>query len=90
MAFFYSQIEIAAFVHERKNLQIVVHRMIMEDEHSYQKQKYSSAATDSSRQEKHVFHIVHYVNDNLSAGHYAMIHPTGTTSYSTKEVFEVD
>ncbi len=38
LIFFSSQLEIAAFVHERKLLQIVVHRTILEDNGRYQRQ----------------------------------------------------
>jgi hypothetical protein len=45
----------------------------MEDNGYYQKQRYSSAATASSRRSKCHFHIVHYVAEDLSGGHFAML-----------------
>jgi hypothetical protein len=70
-----SQIEIAAFVHERPRLRIVVHRTLMEGDGRYQQQLYESAATASSRQDRIVHHIVHYVSDDLLGGHYAYFLP---------------
>ena len=75
--FFYwrSQLEIAAFVHELRRLQIVVHRTILEDNQRYQTQTYSSAATAVSRQDPFVFHLVHFVTEDLGGGHYANFQP---------------
>ena len=67
--------------------------MIMEGEGRYQKQMYSSAATASSRQQRWNFHIVHYVSDDFSSGHYAMIQPrenNGTHEFSVDDVEAVD
>ena len=73
--FFSSQLEIAAFVHERKLLQIVVHRTIMEDNGRYQRQTYSSSATAASRQDPLIFHLVHFVTEDLGGGHFANFQP---------------
>ena len=63
----------------------------MEGEGRYQTQAYASAATASSRQQRWNFHIVHYVSDDLSGGHYAMIQPhekQGTDEFSVEDVVE--
>ena len=46
----------------------------MEEGGVHQQQQYSSAATASSRRGKYCFHIIHYVADDLSAGHFAMLY----------------
>jgi hypothetical protein len=46
----------------------------MEEGGVHQQQEYSSAATASSRRGKYCFHIIHYVADDLSAGHFAMLY----------------
>ena len=76
-SFFYwrSQLEIAAFVHELRLLQIVVHRTMLEDNQRYQRQTYSTAATAVSRQDPLIFHLVHFVTEDLSGGHFANFQP---------------
>jgi len=54
-------------------MKIVVHRTIMEETGYYQKQRYCSASTASSRRVQFHYHIVHYVADDLSGGHFAML-----------------
>ncbi len=85
----HSQLEIAAFVHERRGMKIVVHRTLLDSMNGlYQVQQYSSALTSSSRQPKCYFHIVHYVAEDLSGGHFAMLrlHESGSnTNYASDE-----
>jgi hypothetical protein len=54
-------------------MKIVVHRTLMENTGLHQKQQYSSASTASSRRGKFYFHILHYVSEDLSGGHYVML-----------------
>ena len=60
-------------------MKIYVHRTIMEESGHYQKQQYSSASTASSRRAQYHYHIVHYVSENLSEGHFAMLDLHDTT-----------
>ncbi len=69
-----SEIEIAAFIHDRKII-VHVHRTILETNEwgNHQVQLYSSANTDTSDVETFVFHIVHYVGED--GGHYVWAEP---------------
>ena len=62
-------------------MKIYVHRTIMEEDGYYQKQQYSSASTECSRRVKLYYHILHYVAEDLSGGHYAMLDLHDKNSY---------
>jgi hypothetical protein len=49
----------------------------MEDSGYYQKQRYCSASTASSKRLQFHYHIVHFVTDDLSGGHFAMLDLSG-------------
>jgi hypothetical protein len=51
----------------------------MEEGGHYQKQQYSSASTACSRRAQYHYHILHYVTEDLSGGHYAMLDLHDTT-----------
>ena len=57
----------------------------MEDSGVHQKQRYSSAATASSRRGKFYFHILHYVAEDLSGGHFAMLYPHDDAQSSSSD-----
>jgi hypothetical protein len=68
-------------------MKIFVHRTLLESTTGlYQMQQYSSASTTLSRQLKFYFHIVHYVAEDLSGGHFALLrHHDSGKNYSSDD-----
>ena len=49
----------------------------------HQQQHYQSASTAASRDEYYQFHVVHFVSQDFTGGHYALLHPHNEPTLST-------
>jgi hypothetical protein len=55
----------------------------MESTGLHQQQHYQSALTAASRDEYYQFHVVHFVSQDFTGGHYALLHPHNEPTLST-------